>query len=116
MSDQLPPSEREQQLERILADYLHAVEAGTAPDRASLLEQYPDLAGELRSFFRNRDAIERMAEPIKQQVPEMDTIGPEGAASAGGGQHHSLLRGLRAAGGNRPRRHGGRLESEARSV
>ncbi len=85
MSDQLPPSEREQQLERILADYLHAVEAGTAPDRASFLEQYPDLAGELRSFFRNRDAIERMAEPIKQQVPEMDTIGPEGAASAGVG-------------------------------
>ena len=81
MADVLP-SERDQRLERILADYLHAVEAGTPPDRAKLLEQHPDLAGELRSFFRNRDAIERMAEPIKQQVPEVETIGPEGAASA----------------------------------
>ncbi len=85
MPDMITPSERDQRLERILADYLHAVEAGTAPDRASFLEQYPDLAGELRSFFRNQDAIERMAEPIKQQVPEMDTIAPGGAASTGVG-------------------------------
>ncbi len=85
MADMLSSAEREQRLERILADYLHAVEAGTAPDRASLLKQYPDLAGELHSFFRNRDAIEHMAEPIKQQVPEMETITPDGAASTGPG-------------------------------
>ncbi len=85
MADMLSSAEREQRLERTLADYLHAVEAGTAPDRARLLEQHPDLAGELRSFFRNRDAIERMAEPIKQQMPEMETVAPEGARSAGVG-------------------------------
>ena len=84
MPDMITPSEREQRLERILADYLHAVAAGTPPDRAGLLEQYPDLAGELQSFFRNRDAIERMAEPIKQQVPEMETIASVGAPAGVG--------------------------------
>jgi hypothetical protein len=54
-------SEREQRLERVLADYLHAIEAGTAPDRAELRRQHPDLAAELGSFFRNRDDMERMA-------------------------------------------------------
>ncbi len=80
MAESSPASEREQRLERVLADYLHAVEAGTPPDRADLLAQHPDLAGDLRSFLQNRDAVERMAEPIRQQIPpEPETIGPSGA-------------------------------------
>ena len=62
-------TEREQRLECILADYLHAVEAGTPPDRAEMLARHPDLAADLASFFQNRDAMERMARPIKQQLP-----------------------------------------------
>lgn len=77
------PSEREQRLERILADYLHADEAGQSLDREELLRQHPDLAADLGSFFRNRDAMQRMAEPIKQQAPALpETIGPTEAASA----------------------------------
>jgi len=76
-----PPSEREQRLERVLADYLHAVEAGTAPDRAVLLQQHPDLAGDLDSFLRNRSAMKHMAAPIKQQA-EAETIGLAGRANA----------------------------------
>jgi serine/threonine-protein kinase len=68
MSEMPSSSKREQRLERVLADYLHAVEAGTAPDRAALLQQHPDLAADLDAFFRNRDAVERIAEPIKQQA------------------------------------------------
>jgi WD40 repeat protein/tRNA A-37 threonylcarbamoyl transferase component Bud32 len=78
-------SEREQRLERILADYLHAVEAGTAPDRAALLQQHPDLAADLDSFFRNRDAVQRIAEPIQQQMQEPATIPPSESVSAGVG-------------------------------
>jgi WD40 repeat protein len=77
------PSQREQRLERVLADYLHAVEAGTAPDRALLLKKHPDLAADLDSFFRNRDDVERMAAPIKHQLP--DTLGLAGVATAGVG-------------------------------
>lgn len=80
------PSERDQRLERILADYLHADEAGQPCNREELLRQHPDLAADLGSFFRNRDAMQRMAEPIKQQVPELpETIGGFEAISAGVG-------------------------------
>src|SRR5580704_17348649 len=70
------PSERDQRLERILADYLHAVEAGQPSDREELLRLHPDLAADLGSFFRNRDAMLRIAEPIKQQARALpETIG-----------------------------------------
>src|SRR5262245_39325369 len=76
MTEAPSSSERQQRLERVIADYLHAAEAGSAPNRAELLKQHPDLAPDLGSFFRNRDAIERMAEPIKQQLPDIaETIG-----------------------------------------
>jgi eukaryotic-like serine/threonine-protein kinase len=79
------PSQCEQRLERIIADYLHAVEAGSAPDRAELLKQHPDLAADLGSFLRNRDAMDRIAEPLKQQVPGLETIGASPAPSGGVG-------------------------------
>jgi uncharacterized membrane protein YccC len=64
-------SECDQRLERILADYLHAEEAGQPSDREELLRKHPDVAADLGSFFRNRDAMQRMAEPIKQQTPAL---------------------------------------------
>jgi hypothetical protein len=85
MSESSSATERDQRLERVLADYLHAVEAGKAPDRAKLLEQYPDLAADLGSFFQNRDAMERMAKPIKQQLPLAETIGSSAGPSSGAG-------------------------------
>jgi serine/threonine protein kinase/WD40 repeat protein len=79
-------SSSELRLERVLADYLHAVEAGTPPDREELIKQHPDLADDLRSFFRNRDAVDRMAGSIKKQWPQMaDTIGASEPSDAGVG-------------------------------
>jgi serine/threonine protein kinase len=78
------PSEREQRLERVLADYVHAVEAGQQPDREEWLRRHPDLVSELRSFFRNRDEVERLAEPFKEQSSALpETIGPDGPAVVG---------------------------------
>ncbi len=83
---QTPSAEHDQRLERILADYLHAVEAGEAQDRDALMRQHPDLADELHSFFRNRDAIERLARPLKEQGPPLpETLGSEGGAESGVG-------------------------------
>src|SRR5262245_29211950 len=83
MSATPSPSERDERLERILADYLHAVESGTPPERAELIQQHPDLAVDLSSFFRNRDAMERIAEPIKKQLPALaETIGASEMAGA----------------------------------
>jgi serine/threonine-protein kinase len=86
MSTTPSSSEREQRLERILADYLHAVQAGSPPDRDELLKQYPGLAQELRSFFRNRDAMDGIAGSIKEQWPDMaETIGASEPSGAGVG-------------------------------
>jgi hypothetical protein len=73
-------SEREQRLEQVLADYLHAVEAGTPPDRDEMLRRHPELAGDLASFFRNRDAVERLAEPLRQGPSQDATVGATGPA------------------------------------
>lgn len=79
-------TEREERLGRILADYLHAVEAGAPPDRAELMKQYPELADELGSFFRNRELMERIAQPIKEQAPALvETIGLSAGANSGVG-------------------------------
>jgi serine/threonine-protein kinase len=67
-------SEPESRLERVLAEYLRSVDEGRPIDRAALLATYPDLADELQSFFRNRDAIARMSAPFQGFSPEMATL------------------------------------------
>jgi WD40 repeat protein len=78
MPESSSSGEREQRLEQVLAEYLHAEAAGSPPDRAELIAQYPDLAAELESFFHNRAAVERLAEPLRQQAEwNLATVGEE---------------------------------------
>jgi len=62
------PSDRDKRLEQVLAEYLHAVEACRPIDPRELLAAHPDLADDLRSFFANRAAMERLAEPLRPMV------------------------------------------------
>ena len=55
----------EERLDDVLAIYIAGEEAGSAPDRQELLAQYPQLAGELREFFSNRDQMQRLAQPLR---------------------------------------------------
>ena len=48
---------------RCLAEYLEALEAGLAPDRAALLARHADLADELNEFFDNDDQMACLAGP-----------------------------------------------------
>ena len=70
MSDTSPTqsgdaSNREQQLESVIADYLRACESGTPPNRCEILECHPELTDELRQFFGQHDRMNQMAQPIR---------------------------------------------------
>jgi WD40 repeat protein len=69
---------REQRLERVLADYLKAEEAGQSPDRDELLRRHADLADELRSFFADRERFEQLAQPLPAPAlqPTLDRAAP----------------------------------------
>ena len=54
--------EREERVNRIIAQYLEAERRGESPERAELLRRHSELAEELRSFFADRDQFQRLAE------------------------------------------------------
>lgn len=83
-----PAESHTARLEQVLADYLHALEAGEPVDRDELQRKHPDLADELRSFFANRAALERLAEPL--QGPAYDQT--LGVADGGGSAHAGRVR------------------------
>jgi serine/threonine protein kinase/WD40 repeat protein len=64
MTDENPASERECQVNRLLADYLEAQRLGKPPNREDLLGRHPELADELRSFFADQDRFDRLAARI----------------------------------------------------
>ncbi len=55
------PSTYSDRLQQVIAEYLQEVDAGRAPDPEDYLRRYPDLAGELRSFFAIQKAIAELA-------------------------------------------------------
>jgi WD40 repeat protein len=79
MTDSNGGSEREREVNRILAGYLEAQRLGQAPDREELLRRHPDLADELRSFFADQDRFGQLAEPIAP--PAVPTPAPAQAPS-----------------------------------
>jgi eukaryotic-like serine/threonine-protein kinase len=57
-------SAKDERVNRIIADYLQAIERGEVPDRAALLACHPDLADELSAFFADHDRFQKGAVPL----------------------------------------------------
>ncbi len=60
-----PEDDRDRRLNEVIAGYLESSEAGRAPDRSELLARHPDLAGELAAFFANRDHLDHLTAPLR---------------------------------------------------
>ncbi len=71
--------ERERRLDEAIAEYLMAAEAGRAPDRREFLARYPDLAGDLASFFDDEACIKRLAGTVPIPAHEADGRAPAAA-------------------------------------
>jgi len=65
----------------VLVEFLDTSRAGRAPDRARLLADYPDMAGELEGFFAEHDRMQRLVE----------LAGPPGAAGQVGPEPASVV-------------------------
>lgn len=85
-SDPHLPESHDERLEQVLAEYLNAVESGQAIEPADLIARHPDLAADLRSFFRNRLEIDRLAQPLRHPEDTATLLGHPGAGSASAGE------------------------------
>ncbi len=57
--------DRERRLFELMVSYVQVIDAGGTPDPQAIIEQAPDLANELESFFENYDQIRRELEPLR---------------------------------------------------
>jgi WD40 repeat protein len=80
-------SEREQRVNRLLAEYMEAERLGRAPDRDELLRRHPELARELQSFFADKDQFGQLAGLLRAATPspaDTPTLSPASSDSLAG--------------------------------
>ncbi|MCA9192439.1 MAG: protein kinase [Planctomycetales bacterium] len=60
--------------DELVADYVRGEENGQTPDRERLLNDNPDLADELTEFFRNRDRMQQLLDPLRSAAARVLNI------------------------------------------
>ena len=70
-------SERDEQLQAVIAEYIRSSEAGRPLVRQDLLHKYSEFAAELKQFFVQRDQMNRLADPIRAFKDDLfQAVGP----------------------------------------
>src|SRR5689334_237858 len=69
---------RKAPLEEVLAHYMERLDRGEVVDRGLLLAEYPHLAGELRSYFADSDAVALLRQ--NQETLTSKAVSPPAAA------------------------------------
>ncbi|MFI5457041.1 MAG: serine/threonine-protein kinase [Isosphaerales bacterium] len=59
------PTMSHSSLDAVIASYLQGVEAGLVPNRQELLDQHPEIAGQLHAFFTDLDRMDQVAAPLR---------------------------------------------------
>jgi WD40 repeat protein/tRNA A-37 threonylcarbamoyl transferase component Bud32 len=62
-------------LEEVLEEYMRRLDRGEVVDRDQFLARYPELAGELRSYFAGSDEVERLRRHPERQTPSLPPSG-----------------------------------------
>ena len=70
-SDRATDSDREARLNKVLLDYVEALQTGHNPDRGQLLAAYPELRADLEEFFSGHDVVERLVAPMREEAREL---------------------------------------------
>jgi tRNA A-37 threonylcarbamoyl transferase component Bud32 len=76
------PTMSHRSLDAVIASYMQAVEAGQVPNREDLLDNHPDIAEQLRSFFTDIDRMDRLASPLRMAGGIDATSGAESDGAA----------------------------------
>ena len=88
MTNELDKTGAFETVDRIIADYVQAVEAGEKPDRAALLREHPDQAERLRAFFADYERVGKYASAFRISHPDETVTQGESA----GGSHLPRVR------------------------
>jgi predicted Ser/Thr protein kinase len=69
-------------IDALIASYVQAIEAGRVPNRRDLLDQNPDHAEALQTFFADFDRMDRVAAPLRIANESDETAAIEGLGTA----------------------------------
>jgi serine/threonine protein kinase len=79
---EVAPADREDRLDRVIAEFLDETGTELESDRRRWLSRYPEFFDELSDFFADRDAVEELAAPLRDLArtadtePDPDWLGP----------------------------------------
>jgi Protein kinase domain len=67
-------SSREARIDKVIADYLAAVDQGQTPDQKSVLACHPEFAEELQAFFHDQEQLGRFAGALSPAPPPVSEV------------------------------------------